>query len=300
MLRRYTLTIGIPAHNEEKNLSRLLRSLSKQQGNFVLEQVIVACDGCTDATASIARGFSDRLPVLVVDDGRRVGQSARMREMMESSRSDVYVSLDADTWLDAPGTLEALVAPFAEAGMGLVAGADRPAFPRTFFEHVVVTVVDQWRYARTAFNGGDTVHNAHGCVLALSRRLAQEAKLPATVNGADHFLYFKAKELGLGFRYQESAVVRYREPDNLSDYLSQRSRFHTIHDSMEAYFGPWVWDAYAPLPGSVKRSALWRMFTERPLLFMLAIALEITSRLYILVKHPVSAGGVWQTVKSTK
>lgn len=300
MNRKPTVTIGIPAHNEEKNLPRLLRSLSEQRGQFFLERVIVACDGCTDGTAVAALAFTGNLPIQVVDDGRRVGQSARMREMMELSQSDVYVSLDADTWLDASDTLETLVAPFADTQIGLVAGGDRPAFPRTFFGHIAVTVVDQWRYARAACNGGDTVHNSHGCVLALSHRLAQAAKLPPTINGADHFLYFKAKEMGLGFRYQESAIVRYREPDNLSDYLIQRSRFHTIHDSMEAYFGVWVREAYVPLPGSVKRAALRRMFTERPFFCVLAIALELISRLYIFFKHPMAVGGIWQTVKSTK
>jgi glycosyltransferase involved in cell wall biosynthesis len=53
-----TLTIGISAHNEEKNISSLLESIfAQKQRNYVLENIYVVCDGCTDNTESVVRNY---------------------------------------------------------------------------------------------------------------------------------------------------------------------------------------------------------------------------------------------------
>src|SRR3990170_5283265 len=43
---KFTVTVGIPAHNEEQNIKQLLTSIVSQKGNFVLEKILVTTDGC--------------------------------------------------------------------------------------------------------------------------------------------------------------------------------------------------------------------------------------------------------------
>lgn len=297
-----SVTIGIPAHNEERNLPFLLESIVQQErSGFELERVIIACDGCTDRTAEVALGCAGRISGLeVINDGKRMGQAARIDQMIRLTKSDVYVSLDADTVLGSPKSLASLIAEFSDPTVGLVAAADRPHPARVFFESVAVTVVDLWRSVRTRYNGGDTIHNAHGCALAMSRHFIDGFSLPTGTNGADNFLYLKAKELQMGFRYASGAVVLYHEPMTLREYIAQRQRFHNIHGNMERIFGDWINKYYAPVPKSLMLQSIWRMFLERPILTPLALLLEVYSRLFIHTHLPAMQGGVWQTIQSTK
>jgi len=58
------ISIIVPAHNEESTIERCLSALVNGAAPDELE-VIVACNGCTDRTAEIARGFG--LPVRVIE-----------------------------------------------------------------------------------------------------------------------------------------------------------------------------------------------------------------------------------------
>lgn len=58
------ISVVIPAHNEEAVIGRCLRALLADAEPDELE-IVVACNGCTDATADIARSFGP--PVQVVE-----------------------------------------------------------------------------------------------------------------------------------------------------------------------------------------------------------------------------------------
>ena len=58
-MKKLTVTIGIPAYNEEKNIGRLLKSLSNQKGDdFTLNEIVVLSDGSTDMTNEIVHSQS--------------------------------------------------------------------------------------------------------------------------------------------------------------------------------------------------------------------------------------------------
>src|SRR5690242_10567380 len=57
-----TISIIIPAHNEEAYLGDTLAALQLQV--YPAHEIIVVANGCTDRTADAARGLCDRLIVL--------------------------------------------------------------------------------------------------------------------------------------------------------------------------------------------------------------------------------------------
>ena len=59
------ISVIIPAHNEERVISRLLEALTLGHTPGELE-IIVVCNGCSDDTAGVARGFG--APVQVLSD----------------------------------------------------------------------------------------------------------------------------------------------------------------------------------------------------------------------------------------
>src|SRR5689334_482537 len=95
-MNKSTLSIGIPAYNEQANIKDLITALMNQvQENFVLEKIIVASDGSTDQTEQIVRSISDTR-VQLIADGQRKGQAARQNEIIEQLKSDLLLLLNAD------------------------------------------------------------------------------------------------------------------------------------------------------------------------------------------------------------
>ncbi|MDF1837912.1 MAG: glycosyltransferase [Planctomycetota bacterium] len=85
----------LPAHNEESllahNLGRLLEGLRDDV------RVLVVCNGCTDGTAKVARGFEPRIQVLDLEKPSKVG-ALNAADVTLEGFPRVY--LDADVEVD--------------------------------------------------------------------------------------------------------------------------------------------------------------------------------------------------------
>ena len=65
------VSIVIPAHNEETTIGRCLNRLLGE-GSSASLQVVVACNGCSDRTAEVARKFGDRVTVVETEVASKV------------------------------------------------------------------------------------------------------------------------------------------------------------------------------------------------------------------------------------
>jgi len=113
-------SVVIPAHDEERTIGRLLDALCTTPG---LLEIVVACNGCTDGTADVAR----RYPVTVLD----LPEPSKAGALRAGDRAAVVfprVYLDADVELTADGVarLAAAVSPG-----GAAVAAPRRTMPRT-------------------------------------------------------------------------------------------------------------------------------------------------------------------------
>lgn len=96
-----TLSVVIPARNEEHNLPTLLRSLSAQ--SVKPHEVFVVDDGSTDRTAEIAR----QLGAIVITsqplpEGWR-GKTWACHQGAQFATGELLLFLDADTWFEPEG-----------------------------------------------------------------------------------------------------------------------------------------------------------------------------------------------------
>lgn len=104
------LSIVIPARNEERNLPRLLGSLST--GGATPREVIVVDDGSTDATASVARSYhAILLPAQPLPPGW-TGKTWACQQGARAASGEMLLFLDADTSF-VPGGLARLLATAA-------------------------------------------------------------------------------------------------------------------------------------------------------------------------------------------
>ena len=163
-----TITIGIPAYNEEGNIAKLLESILRQKAlSYSLDSIIVACDGCTDNTARIVKDISkERKIIKLLDDGQRLGKSKRLNQFYSIVNSDIFVAFDADVVLAGNNVLEEIVKAFDGRKVGLVGGRDIPFPTNRIFEKIVVTASTLWYGIRKNVANGDTVFNHIGRISA--------------------------------------------------------------------------------------------------------------------------------------
>lgn len=104
-----TVTVLIPAHNEEASLPRTLASLQAQSHRP--ERIIVVADNCTDSTVEVAHRAGVEVMRSVGNTQKKAGALNQVLKHLiwEQDDNDVIMVMDADTTLD-DGFLEAAVA----------------------------------------------------------------------------------------------------------------------------------------------------------------------------------------------
>lgn len=108
-----TVTVLIPAHNEERSLASTISSLLSQSHRP--ERVLVVADNCTDSTVEVARRAGVEVFETVANDKKKAGalNQALARLLPGQGDNDLVMVMDADTVLD-PGFLEAAVRRFTD------------------------------------------------------------------------------------------------------------------------------------------------------------------------------------------
>jgi cellulose synthase/poly-beta-1,6-N-acetylglucosamine synthase-like glycosyltransferase len=108
-----TVTVLIPAHNEERSLPHTIASLLSQSHRP--ERVIVVADNCTDATAEVARAAGVEVFETVDNGLKKAGALNQALALLlpHQGENDLVMVMDADTVLDA-GFVAAAVRRFTD------------------------------------------------------------------------------------------------------------------------------------------------------------------------------------------
>lgn len=108
-----TVTVLIPAHNEEGSLASTIASLLSQSHRP--ERVVVVADNCTDSTVAIARRAGVEIFESVANTQKKAGALNQALKLLlpEQGDNDLVMVMDADTVLDA-GFLAAAVRRFTD------------------------------------------------------------------------------------------------------------------------------------------------------------------------------------------
>lgn len=121
------ISIVIPAHNEAAVIARTLRAMTaglpaaagESAGRDALD-IVVVCNGCTDATAQIARGFGSRVRVIETDIASKP-RALNLGDAAAASFPRIYA--DADVVI-APPAIAALAKRLARGD--ILAAAPMP------------------------------------------------------------------------------------------------------------------------------------------------------------------------------
>ncbi|MEZ5843437.1 MAG: sugar transferase [Hyphomicrobiaceae bacterium] len=171
--RSPTMTVIVPAYNEAEVIAGKIQNLAALCYPDGRLEIVIACDGCTDATVAIARreiarcGQAKRFRLVAHALNR--GKVAVLNEAIAASTSDVVVLTDASAML-ASDALHCIAQHFADARVGVVCATYGLQCPGSEGERAY------WRY-QVAIKAAEAAvgapMGAHGACYAIRRRSAR-------------------------------------------------------------------------------------------------------------------------------
>lgn len=298
-MRLPTVTVGIPAYNEEANIGRLLEQLLRQrQDGFSLDRIVVVSDGSSDNTGAIVSRIDDPRVVLH-SEAYRAGQAARQTQIRSLCQSDVLVCMDADISLPDLDVLRALVEPVIRQGADLVSCRLEAVQPQCLLERVLASGLSLRNTVAEMHRQGDNIYTCHGTARAMSQRMYELYACSADGEsvGEDAYSYLFAKRQGLTYVYTSEKAVAVRMPSRLRDHWLQSARFHQNAAEMRLHFPAETVRTQVALPPLLCLRGLWAELRRSPYvlayLALLALTIATTS------KKP-SHAGAWEVAASTK
>jgi cellulose synthase/poly-beta-1,6-N-acetylglucosamine synthase-like glycosyltransferase len=114
------VSIVFAAHNEEAVIAQKMRNCAQLDYPPGSLEILVGCDGCTDATAAIARLTAPPNALVYEFDDRR-GKPGVLNRLLPLAGGEIVVFCDANTEFD-PGAIRTLVRHFTRPEVGCVCG----------------------------------------------------------------------------------------------------------------------------------------------------------------------------------
>jgi glycosyltransferase involved in cell wall biosynthesis len=300
-----TLTIGIAAYNEERNIGELLRSLLAQRIESArLIEIIVVSDMSGDSTEEIVESFDD-MRIKLIRNSERLGLNRNQNLISDEALGDILILLDADIIPEGDNAIETLVSPFmAQADFSrtdFVGGAIVPAEPRTFVEKILArNHVFKDAFFESIYTHGDGLYLCTGPVRVFSRELYKKLRYPDNCPN-DAYSYFFAKNHGYTFAYNSNARFIFRCPATMADHAKQSLRFQAGREAVERLFSREPVAKEYQLPRSALRRAILKEFFTHPILFAGFVYLTIAVKLKKFIKSvPNQYTSWWDIAESSK
>jgi glycosyltransferase involved in cell wall biosynthesis len=297
--KKYTLSIGIPAYNEESNIQNLLLQLSQQHiTSLCLEKVIIYSDGSTDKTKKIASRFRG-LPIFVIAGKKRLGKANALNEIIKNISSDVLVILDADVLINDLFTIDHLATRLITDNLDLSAPRVEGLPNKSWISKMLMASLEFKLRLFELINHGNNIYTCHGRARAFSRRIYSRNIFKESIN-EDAYSYLYCIYHGYQYRYQNDLVIHYQLPRTHRDHALQSIRYFQSKNVSESEFGDeFVSRAYT-IPKSLVMKALPLAIYKYPLLIpyiFIAVYLSIKSR---FSKRTENTWVVSQSSKSNK
>ncbi len=214
-------SIGVIVYNEEKNISKLLDALLKQELEKVcIKEIFVVSSACTDRTDDIVKEYEqkDKRIKLITEPERR-GKSAAINMFLEAANSETLVIESGDT-IPAPTTVEKMISVFDNPEVGMSGGRPVPENPDDTLVGYAVNIM--WHFHHIM-----ALHEPKLGEMIAFRNVVKSIPEESAVDEAS--IEAVIKEQGLRKVYIPSAIVHNKGPENIEDFIKQRRRIAAGH-----------------------------------------------------------------------
>lgn len=292
---RLNCSIGICAHNEEKNIGNLLDKLSNQKlVNAVICEIIVISSSYDRTNEIVLRYSSIDSRIRLIEQQKREGKASAVNLFIKYAKGDLLILESADT-IPNDDTIEKLVMPLTNPAVGITGGHPVPINKTNNFIGFLVNFV--WKlHHEISMHSNNTK-----CGELISFRKNLIKAIPNVTAVDETWIEAIIKNKGYNSSYANDAIVYNKGPENILDFIKQRRRISTgyLHLKRELGYAPSTLGTLLILKLIIKynHSELNRIFW-----ILGGIFLEFYSRLlgsydfYIKKEIPY----MWGMVESTK
>ena len=293
-----SVTLAIPAYNEEKNIVLLLKSLLSQKRTiYKLNKIVVSSDGSTDRTVEVARSIGSPL-VTVIDNKDRRGLSRGLNQVISKCTSDIIVTIDADIQIKSTNFLNELVRPIVELGADLTSSTIKYLPGSNFVHQTLATGTILKEMLFDSLSTQDNIYHCFGLARAFSKSLYNGMSLPSSI-GNDMYTYLYCKSKDKKFVYNPKAIAWYKLPSTLKDYQSQSRRFLVSGSEMVLSFNKTFVQSELNIPFinllKATKKSIWIILTK-PVHCLAYFVLQIYSH---ITKHE-EVRQAWDIAESSK
>ena len=288
MTHKPTVTIAIPAFNEEKIILKLLNSITRQrQTNHRVESVRVYSDGSTDSTVKLVReNFKE---VQAVDSKQNLGKNARINQIMADNRSDILIQVDADITIKDPDTFNKLIKPMLKnKQIGLSCAYHLANDPESFIGRLALFGFKVWDTARNNLKNRAIKYYCEGGLRAFSASYADKFRIPPhdkTISEDDYSFYYAVKN-GFQVAVAHDAIVYLDLPDKYQDYVKQMKRLLAVPKLMRKHVEQSYFDQYQVMTTSAKLKALFQELVKSPITGLLYLVLQFITIFQMIFYQP--------------
>lgn len=301
MEKQPTVSIGIPAYNEGENIKALLLTLLSQQSpNFELLEITVASDNSSDNTVTEVKSIGDSR-IKVIEGTDRKGKMARFNELADAFGGDLFLQFDADVKIEDPLLISKLVSAYSQdPTLGLICGDHAPLKPNTYVERLAHFGAVTWANAVTMLGDKGDRYHCFGHIRMFSRNFLLKFRYPTDLTlSEDVYSYYYAKANGYKTKFVSDAIVYFRLPTTVGDYVKQITRFISSDDKLRDAFGAELVTELNTMTDAIRLKALkQQIFRTRPDIFISYILLQLYTRHAAKTAHTNKA--IWDIAKSTK
>ncbi len=299
---KLTVTIGIPAYNEEANIKNLLQSILKQEERgFYIEKIIVISDGSTDKTVQEIKKVKNKR-IYMIENKKRQGQTKSQNKIFIQAKSDVVVLLEADTFPLNNNYLSNLILPLRKnSEIGLVQGNFTPISGKTMLEKSLSAQISLFKEFN--MNHANTIYilSSGRGGRAFSKNVYKKLVFPKSVP-EDVYALLWCRNKNIEVTFQKSAVCLYRCPQTISDYVKERFKIQREQVTIKHYFSQELIDKVYQRSFSYKIKSFIYFSTMHPFEFIYYLYLTIITKISLFSKKMFREEftDFWSTTSSTK
>lgn len=297
-----SVTVGICACGDERNLAPLLDSVLHEQELPESSEILVVCSECTEETVDAVRTRLVDGRVKLFLESKRTGKATAINRILSEAAGGVIVFVSADV-LPNKGCFPALLSGMKERDVGIVCGKPIPTKDSGSTSDKLVQLL--WRFHHRVF----TDLNHSGLLTHASDvyciRSGIVKRVPANVVNDDAYIAVMTKKHNWSIRYEPAAQVVMKGPSNVVEYYRQRRRIVFGHYQVRRLTGRFPqYLAYWALvrPTKILRLVCEEIRHERSLriiatAFLLELVINVTGILdFVLGRSHVP----WRVIASTK
>jgi cellulose synthase/poly-beta-1,6-N-acetylglucosamine synthase-like glycosyltransferase len=270
------VSIVFAAHNEEAVIAQKMANCAQLDYPIDALEILVGCDGCTDATAALARAAG--LPNATVHEfSERGGKPAVLNALLPRAQGEIVVFCDANTEFE-PDAIHAIVRHFTRPEIGCVCGELRlRSRGKASGEQLYWRFETMLKFLESRLN---MLVGANGALFAIRRSLF--VPIPAGSVVDDFLIAMNVRAAGYRVVYDPEAIAWEEVAPNARQEFKRHVRigagnFHALR---------YTWRLLNPMAGAVAL-AFWSHKVCRWFVPLVLAAAQISAA--TLVHDPVYA-----------